>query len=381
MKTTLALSQLYEIMDIMLRFVSKHATLPILENIYIKANTTSISFRATDMEKYVAIEIPAYCDEEAVITINAKTFNDILRTIDDEQITLHINQAKDEITIETPSDHFSIKGIAATEYVASPSLQAKTSLMVSPRMITQWINKVEFAVTEKNFSPIMTGILMRTKEYLGEKKLVFVGTDSFRLAEYKIAFQQNEGQDISVVIPKIHILDLKKVFEYMTEKEVEEMTLSCSDAMIDCSARVNDMTIHTMCLLIQGNFPEYENENIMPTSFNHSLSVDKLQCEKAIRKIGTITKSINNYIAIKSKEESLEISSGITDLGEGQTNIAAQISWEPVQFGLNGKYISDFIRNIEGQDMTINIVTGEKPIIFKDPTHVNYIYVIRPLVK
>ncbi|MEY3198022.1 MAG: hypothetical protein RL023_980 [Candidatus Parcubacteria bacterium] len=99
MQTSVKLTQLNDIMDIMLRFVSKHATLPILENIYIKAKENMLLFRATDMEKYVEIELPSAMSDEAVITINAKTFSDILRTIDDEYINLEIHSAKDEIVI------------------------------------------------------------------------------------------------------------------------------------------------------------------------------------------------------------------------------------------------------------------------------------------
>ena len=36
MKVALSVKALQEIMDMMSRFVSKHATLPILENVYIK---------------------------------------------------------------------------------------------------------------------------------------------------------------------------------------------------------------------------------------------------------------------------------------------------------------------------------------------------------
>jgi DNA polymerase III sliding clamp (beta) subunit (PCNA family) len=51
-------------MDLVGRFVSRHATLPILENVYIKANIDTIMFRATDMEKYIEIELPAKLDDE-----------------------------------------------------------------------------------------------------------------------------------------------------------------------------------------------------------------------------------------------------------------------------------------------------------------------------
>ena len=58
MKISLELKSVLDILDIASRFVSKNSTLPILQNIYLKASIDTLLVRATDMEKYVDIEIP-----------------------------------------------------------------------------------------------------------------------------------------------------------------------------------------------------------------------------------------------------------------------------------------------------------------------------------
>ncbi|MBQ5945168.1 hypothetical protein IKO18_00070 [bacterium] len=45
-------------LDIASRFVSRNSTLPILQNIYLKASIDTLTIRATDMEKYIEIEQP-----------------------------------------------------------------------------------------------------------------------------------------------------------------------------------------------------------------------------------------------------------------------------------------------------------------------------------
>ena len=119
-----------EITDLIGRFVSRHATLPILENVYIKASIDTLIFRATDMEKYIEIELPAKLDDEAALTINAKTLSDILRTIEDEHVTMVIEESTDMMTIKTASDEFKIKGIPASEYVAVPNVQSDESITI-----------------------------------------------------------------------------------------------------------------------------------------------------------------------------------------------------------------------------------------------------------
>jgi DNA polymerase III sliding clamp (beta) subunit (PCNA family) len=64
MIVTLNTDKLKEILDLTSRFVSKHSTLPILENVYMKGNIDTLVFKATDMEKYIEIEIPANIESE-----------------------------------------------------------------------------------------------------------------------------------------------------------------------------------------------------------------------------------------------------------------------------------------------------------------------------
>jgi len=48
---------------------------------------------------------------------------------------------------------------------------------------------------------------------------------------------------------------------------------------------MGDMKILATSLLIQGNFPDYEREEVMPKTFNTTLTMNKDECEKAIKKI------------------------------------------------------------------------------------------------
>ena len=64
MRAIIKTKNIQQILDIVMRFVSKNSTLPILGNIYIKGNIDSLILRATDMEKYIEFEIPATIDIE-----------------------------------------------------------------------------------------------------------------------------------------------------------------------------------------------------------------------------------------------------------------------------------------------------------------------------
>lgn len=211
-----------------------------------------------------------------------------------------------------------------------------------------------------------------------EDNLIFVGTDSFRLAEYKAPGIKEA--DFSLIVPKVTMTDIQKIAEYAMNNETETITVKYSENLIAFQVQVKDMKILATSLLIQGNFPEYDREEIMPRKFNTKILVDKNLCEKAIRKIGILTRDINNYIQIETNRDSIIISSGKTDKGAGTTNIPAIIEGEPVNFGINGKYITDFIKIIKGDELIFNVIDNQKPLILMDKDENNYRYVVRPLI-
>lgn len=380
MKATLPVKQLQDIVDLMRGFVSRHATLPVLENIYIKGGIDTITFRATDMEKYIEIEVPAQLDDEGALTVSAKTFGDIVKTIDDEQVTLTIEESQMHMIINSSSDDFTIKGISASEYVAVPHVESDHVIDIQTNDFVTGISKVDYAVTEKNFSPVLTWVFMRIKEYDGQPTLVFVGTDSFRLAEYRIPYS-GDGQSVWCIIPKTHIWEIKRVAQFARNNESEVMHAKVSNNMIEFHFALDDMRIVSSALLIQWSFPDYEQESILPTSFNTKCLVDVSQFAKAIQKIEILTRDMNNYIAVSWSWDRIDLSSGNTDRGNAQTSTSSLIEWAEFSYGVNGKYIADFLRVSTSPEVVMRVIDSEKPIIFKDKDDENFTYVVRPLVK
>lgn len=380
MKIVIDVAKLNDIIDISSRFVAKNSTLPILQNIYMKASMdNTLVIRATDMEKYIEIESPCQTTVEWAITINAKTFSDIIKTIDNWPVELTVDQQTNKLSIKSGKDSFDINGIPANEYVALPDVPQDNTLTLDTLSLSQWIEKVEYSVTEKNFSPVMTWILVKTKEEEWQKKLVFVGTDSFRLTEFK-ANATVVWSDFSLIIPKTSVLDIKKIADYALEKEVDTVQVKYSTNLIAFDFMVWDMRMLATSLLIQGTFPDYEREEVKPTQFNTTLEIDKSECEKAIKKVWIFTRDMNNFIQIDINEGMAKISSWKTDKWAWVTEIPVLFEWNPVSFWINGKYITDFIRTMDSENIVFNIVDNQKPLILQNKNNNNYICVIRPLI-
>ncbi len=380
MRVTVSVWELKEILDVMSRFVSRHSTLPVLENIYIKWTTDSLLFRATDMEKYIEVNMDASPDNEGTLTVNAKTFSDIVKVIEDQSVTLIIEETSTQLTLKTDTDEFIIKWIPSTEYVSLPKIENQQELELEVEKFVEWIAKVEFAVTEKNFSPVLTGVYIRLKQEWTDTFLIFVWTDSFRLSEYKIPYA-GEYQEMNMILPKTHINDLKKVAEYASSKWWTTLSMRYAENMIELTYVIDWINITSSCLLIQWSFPDYEQESIMPTNFTTKSLINASQLEKSIKKIEILTRDLNNYILISWDAEKLSLTSWSTDRWNADTSLSAFVEWPAFSYWVNGKYITDFLRTLESENTIMRVIDWEKPIIFLDEWNDNIMYVVRPLVK
>ena len=242
----------------------------------------------------------------------------------------------------------------------------------------KWLSKVDFAINEKNFSPVLTGLLFRIKSYNGDKKLVFVWTDWLRLAEYKIPYF-GDAEDFWLVIPKGNIWEVKKVLEYINTVWWEQINIKSSDNLISIWFESENIKVNLVSLLIQWNFPEYENENIMPTNFTTNIIINKTATDKAIKKINILTKETNNFISMDFTGDQVIFWSGEMDSWEAIINIPSQQTGPNYKIWLNGRSVTDLIKFIDSADLSIGIVSPEKPIVFIDRDDVNYKYVTRTI--
>lgn len=379
MKLVIEVSLIADMLDLASRFIAKSSTLPILQNVYLQVQNNELIIKATDMEKYILVTLPIDKWDEGGITVDAKTLYEIIKTIEEPSVELAV--ANDILTITTAKDAFNIKGISIQEFVALPEIQAIQTISIPVSDFTTGISKVEFAVLEKNFSPVFTGIVIGSKKEDNKDALVFVGTDSFRLAEYKI-YTENTYNDFKIIVPKSSINDMKRVGEYSLAKQPNNhVSIHYANNMVLCEFTIGNMNIKTNSLLIQGNFPDYDNEKIVPRNFATTITVDTNSTDKAIRKIGIMTKDINNFIQITSKDNTLELNSWSTSLGQANTSLSALVDWPDIEVGLNGKHISDFLKITRSDRVNMNFVNNDAPIVITEPDNNSYKYIIRPIKK
>ncbi len=379
MKFQIKKSVMENVLDIANRFVSKTATLPILKNVYIQVKDNKLLARATNMEKYIDINYNLDVDNvvEWSITVDAKMFFDIVKSIQEEDLEISASDETDILTIKTLKDTFTIKWIPASEYVALPEIKSDTNLSIDPFILKTWIQKVLFAILEKNFSPVFTGVYIHTINEEWTNKLSFVGTDSFVLANYKIKLN-DEIWDFWVIIPKQSSVDIQYICNMMTDEDWK-VSIDVSNNLISLKMKVWDLEIIMTSILIQWNFPDYNNEKIMPKNFNIVITAKSDILDYEIRKVLVVAQDSKKMISIKTQWNRMEISAWKKDSWTWDTWIEIEKQWEDISLYLNWRYINDYIKEADSEYITFNIVNDVAPLILTNDKDPNYKVVVRPL--
>ena len=364
--------ELLKVLDLASRFVSRNSTLPILENVAISWNIDTLELKATDMNKYIYISMPAKIESEWAITVNAKMLFDALKVSESDEIQLEWKDDWTILTVFSWKDKFEFKWISINEYIAIPESESTDSFKLSCEVLSKWIERVESSIPDKSFTTIITWMLLKYKE----TNLAFVWTDSFRLAEYKLDY--NLWKDFEVVIPRNTIWEVKKVAELaLSEEWDEDVNINYNNKLVSFNFKLWKISIEIKTNLIQWNYPDYEK--IILPNYNFKIIIDKTSLEKAIRKVSLFSKDINYYTKFIPDEDKLIISSWETDLWEWVVQIPAIFDWETTSLGLNGKSILDFLKNVEWEEVIFNVYDNEKPILLQDKGDDGYRFVIRPL--
>lgn len=372
MKFKVDKNELLPVLEMASRFVSRNSTLPVLENVSISWNIDTLEFKATDMNKYIYVSMPAKIESEWAITVNAKKLLDTIRVCESDQIKFEGKDDWTSLTVFSWKDKFDFKWISINEYVAIPESSSKNSFNISLEVLSKWIERVESSIPDKSFTTIITWMLIKGKG----SEIAFVGTDSFRLAEYKINY--DIWKDFDVVIPKSAMLEVKKVADLALGQETsqEDVNITYDEKLVNFSYKLWNVNVEIKTNLIKGAYPDYEK--IILPSYNSKIIINKSFLEKALKKVSLFSKDISYYCKFTKQDDELIISSGETDFWEWVAKIDAIFDWDISVLWLNWKSLLDFLKYVEGEEVILNVFDDEKPILLKDQWDEWYRFVVRP---
>lgn len=348
------------------RVTSKNSSLPILNSVLLTTNNKTLIIRSTNLEVGVEFQIPAEIKEEGNIAVSGAIFSNTLSNLQDEENISII--VKDNVCkIITKSKNITLKGFLTDDFPTIPIITDGDNFTIQSQSFIQGVKSVIFNAAISDIKPEISSVYI----YQKEDYLVFVATDSFRLAEKKI---KCKGIIIKqgIIIPLKNILEIVKIFENINENILFKTTktqISCASKSVYITSRV-----------IQGIYPDYEQ--ILPKNKTTEIILLRQDLINTL-KLSTIFSDKFNKIQfiINPKEKKCQITTKNSDIGETESNLKATISGEPIEISLNGKHLFDCLNIINEDSCIVQYNGANKPVVIRGLGDSSFTCLTMPLTR
>ncbi len=161
------------------RITGKNLTLPVLNSILLIASSKSLKLRSTNLSLGIEVEIPAKIEKEGVVAISGATLGGIFSNISQNENVL-FEEIDGVLVIKTKKNKIRLKCQPHEDFPTIPRV-AGSMFEIEAKKIIDGIKSVYYSSSPSDIKPEISSVFM----YSNEDSLVFVSTDSFRLAEKK----------------------------------------------------------------------------------------------------------------------------------------------------------------------------------------------------
>jgi len=366
MKLVCAQADLERAVNIVSKAITPNTTLPVLNNILLKAEDKKLHFAATNLEVAIQYFIAAEIKSEGSVTIPAKLLSSYVSLLTDDKIEMELTDG-DTLLVKSASSQTKIKGINANEFPVIPKVEKENSLKIPTKTLETAINQCVFAASTNTSRPVLSGGLFDVKK----DTLKIVATDSYRLAEKTIELKEKTNLDIECIVPARTVMELGKILS-KAEGEDVELDVSKNQVLFVCGE------VKLISRLIEGKFPPYDK--VIPKETKTKLEVAVADLANVVRRVNLFARENNNSIKLTATNDGkLGISTDETRVGEEKSEVAVKIEGENNKIALNAQYLLDVLNYVEGENVKLEIDDKLSPAVVKPMKEKDYVYIIMPL--
>jgi DNA polymerase III subunit beta len=361
MRITIPKQVLLESLQAVMGAVTQKNTLPILSNILLETQQTSINITATDLDIGITHTQQASVFEQGSTTIPAKRFLDIVKELPNQDIQI-TTKKNNTILITAQNTIFKLLTTPKEEFPNIPASQNAQSLTIKQNILKQMLTRTAFAMSKEETRYVLNGICMEVEQ----KHIQLIATDGRRLAIIKKPHTTEMREGKTIIIPAKTIQELLKT---LTEEGDVVIKFTTNQGIF----QINNTTI--ISRLIEGEFPNYQQA--IPRKAETLLIINKELLMPAIKRASLLTTAESQAIKLHLTKNRLTISKITPDVGETTEDVEAAYTGHELQIGFNPIYLLDVLKNIDEDTVEIEFTGPEKPGVLR--IHDEYIYIVLPM--
>jgi DNA polymerase-3 subunit beta len=276
---------------------------------------------------------------------------------------VHLEEKDGNLLIKTKKTQIKLKSHPHEDFPTIPMVNGDSFEIESKKLI-DGIRSVYYSSSVSDVKPEISSVFI----YTNGDNLVFVSTDSFRLAEKKIKIK-TMPEISGILIPFKNVSEILKIFG-----EIQGSIKVCFNKNQISFFSDN---IYLTSRIVDGIFPDYRQ--IIPKNSTTEAVVLKQDLLNALKLSNIFSDKFNQVnLKIIPKEKTLELSSANNDVGENKTYLDAVVNGENIELSFNYKYFLDCFQSIATDSVSIK-AEASRPMVISPVSDSSFTYLIMPM--
>ena len=352
LKTTLLIENLKERITFAYHGISSRGSLPILSSFLIEAKKGTLTVTATDLEVGIKTSVPAKIEKEGSVVVSAKTFLDLVNSVDEEKIELEELEGK--LVLKSKGTRANFATQAVDDFPSLFEEKGEISAEFSRKKLEKDLSRVVFAAAQDSTRPALSGVLVKTED--GEVNIV--ATDGYRLSlkKEKKAFRGIKKTDLNLLISARVLKELAGV-----KKEGDTISLYSNESSNQVIFEFDDTML--VGRLIEAEYPDYQK--IIPEDFTTKVKFDRAQALSAVRSCSVFARESANIVKMQVSKKEIIFSAAATSAGENEVRIDAVGEGEENEIAFNARYLQEFLGNIDEEEVVFEMTGPLSPGVFR----------------
>lgn len=363
MKIICTKSELLKGMNISMKAVPSKTTMSILECVLIDASANTIKFTTNDMELGIETIVNGKIVERGIIAIDAKMFNDIIRKLPDNAVTI-TSDDNFNVTIVCEKAKFNIGAKSGEDFSNLPYIEREDCITISQYTLKEVIRQTIFSISPNDNNKLMTGELFDISGDL----LKVVALDGHRISIRKIQLKEHYS-DKKVIVPGKTLSEISKILS----GEVEDM-VNIFFTKNHIVFEFDDTVV--VSRLIEGQY--FRVDQMLSSDYETKLKVSKKELLDCIDRATLFVKEGDKkpiIINILDGYMKLNIDSQIGSMDE---DVDIDKEGKDILIGFNPKFLIDALKVIDDEEIYMYLMNPKAPCFIKDENE-TYTYLILPV--
>jgi len=352
-----------------LGIVEKKTTMPILNNVMIRASQGGIKIIATDREISLVADYEAEVVDDGEVTLSARKLYEMIREIQGD--TIHFQKSdQDVVTLTSMKAIYKIPGISADEFPAVIVSEDVNFFRMRAGMLKDMIQKTAFSMSNDEIRKNLNGVFFDS-EIDKPGVLKAVATDGHRLALIDVYSGDKDFIKLEkgIIIPKKGVYEIKK----LVEDESGDIFIGVQQGM--CVIKTDHMMLKVS--LIDAEYPDYRR--VIPLEKGVVVQFKKDSVLHALRRMSVISSERYSGVIVRLQDGKMVLNSTNPDVGEANDEIEIDYHGSELEVGYNVNYLIDAIEIIDENNVSFEIGAGMKPGVIRPVDHSRYFCIIMPL--